>query len=106
MQADQEASHDSHLRLWPGGGGVSENRMPLGSVRVPSEKNGLPPLEAFGRRWRSVCTDTRDSDIAGAPAARLCSLQLLQVSPGPSIRHVPPAPAKAAAEPTYALGVL
>ena len=70
MQTHQDASHDSHFRLWPGGGGVSENRMPLGSVRVPSEKNGLPPLEAFGRRWRSVCTDTRDSDIAGSPAAR------------------------------------
>jgi hypothetical protein len=50
MRAHQDASHDSHLRLWPGGGGVSENRMPLGSVRVPSEKKGLPPLEAFGRR--------------------------------------------------------
>lgn len=59
----QGASQASHLRLWPGGGGVSPNRMPFLSVRVPSLKKPGPPDDAFGRKLRSARTGTRDNDM-------------------------------------------
>lgn len=63
-------------------------------------------------RWRPLAAGGAASALTPATATSpgpqlqgLCRLQLLQVSLGPSSTHVPLAPAKAAAEPLYALGV-
>ena len=63
----QPGSQDSILRDCPGGGGVSLNRTPLASLRVPGPKK-LPPCgaSARGRKLRSALSAVRRrTDIAG-----------------------------------------
>lgn len=62
--AYQGASHDSHLRFWPGGGGVSPKINPFLPSCAPCAKK--PPSECpdFGLKFRSAPADTfRNSDM-------------------------------------------
>lgn len=90
-QAHQGASQASHLRLCPGGGGVSPNRMPFLSVRVPSLKKPGPLEDAFDRKLRSARTGTRDSDIAVGGAKDVQGLLLRGPQHGPlqRLHHLP-----------------
>lgn len=59
----QMASHDSHLRFWPGGGGVSLKRRPVES-RVPAEKKGRdPPLPRVRMRRAAAAAVARGRDM-------------------------------------------
>lgn len=52
-------SQDSHLRFWPGGGGVSPNKYPFLPVWVPSDQKE-PPGQPCPPRWcglRRNCVD-------------------------------------------------
>ncbi len=90
-QAHQGASQASHLRLCPGGGGVSPNKMPFLSVRVPSLKKPGPLEDAFDRKLRSARTGTRDSDIAVGGAKDVQGLLLRGPQRGPlqRLHHLP-----------------
>ena len=69
------ASHDSHLRFWPGGGGVSQKSNPFLPSCVPCEKN--PPSECpdFGLKFRSAPAEAfLNSDMVllrGDPGSKL-----------------------------------
>jgi len=62
VASHQPGSQDSILRECPGGGGVSLNRTPLASLRVPGPKK-LPPCgaSARGRKLRSALSAVRRS---------------------------------------------
>ncbi len=56
-QPYQGASQDSHLRDWPGGGGDSLNKYPVGSCLPSAQKLSFGP-EALGRQFRRAVGDS------------------------------------------------
>ena len=54
LQPHQGASQDSHLRDWPGGGGVSLNRYPVGSCLPSAQKLSLGPAALLRMFCRAV----------------------------------------------------
>lgn len=54
FQSHQGASQDSHLRDWPGGGGVSLNKYPVGSCLPSAQKLSLGPAALLRMFCRAV----------------------------------------------------
>lgn len=64
LHTHQGASQDSHLRDWPGGGGVSLNRYPVGSCLPSAQKLSLGPADLLRIFLRAVGESRLTNDIA------------------------------------------